>query len=76
MIAVLTCPAARRDTAYVGSADGVVYAIGRRGKVRWRFRTGGIVALIDVRSESAGSAALETELVLAPKHENSRRRND
>ena len=30
-------------TAYVGSADHVFYALGRRGKVRWRFRTGGII---------------------------------
>jgi outer membrane protein assembly factor BamB len=30
-------------TAYVGSADGTLYAIGRRGRVRWRFPTGGII---------------------------------
>lgn len=33
-------------------------------------RTGGIVALIDVKSESAGSAALETELVVGGQHSN------
>lgn len=32
-----------RGTSYIGSADGRVYAIGRRGKVRWTFRTGGII---------------------------------
>jgi outer membrane protein assembly factor BamB len=33
----------RRGVAYIGSADGRVYAIGPRGGVRWTFRTGGII---------------------------------
>ena len=31
------------ENVYVGSADGNFYAIGRGGKQRWRFRTGGII---------------------------------
>ena len=30
-------------TVYVGSADGTFYALGRDGRVVWRFRTGGII---------------------------------
>jgi outer membrane protein assembly factor BamB len=31
------------DTVYIGSADGVFYALDRRGRERWRLRTGGII---------------------------------
>jgi outer membrane protein assembly factor BamB len=31
------------DTIYVGSADRVFYALDRRGRERWRLRTGGII---------------------------------
>ena len=33
----------RAGTAYIGSADGKVYAIGRSGNVRWTFRAGGVI---------------------------------
>ena len=31
------------QTAYIGSADGNFYALGRHGGQRWRFHTGGII---------------------------------
>ena len=46
----------RAGTTYVGSADGKVYAIGASGRVRWTFRTGGIV--------DAGGLLLGNDLVI------------
>ena len=46
----------RRGTAYVGSADGLVYAIAPSGRVRWTFRTGGIL--------DAGGLLLDGDLVV------------
>jgi len=46
-------------TVYVGSADGTFYALGREGRVVWRFRTGGIIdsaAALPSRAKKGRSA--------------------
>ena len=48
------------DTVYIGSADGVFYALDARGRPRWRLRTGGII-------DAAGAISrFDTRLGTAP----------
>jgi outer membrane protein assembly factor BamB len=48
-------------TAYVGSADGNLYAVGPGGRERWHLRTGGVIdsaAALGARDPELGSATL------------------